>query len=76
MYERCWKRASHFFDLPDFLTWKATGSLSRSFCSVTCKWTYSADIGWDESFWRSIGLEDLTVDNFSKIGADNNSLKK
>ena len=24
-----WKKAAHFFDLPDFLTWKATGSLNR-----------------------------------------------
>lgn len=24
-----WRRAAHFFDLPDFLTWRATGSLSR-----------------------------------------------
>lgn len=31
-----------FFDLPDFLTWAATGSLTRSACTVTCKWTYLA----------------------------------
>lgn len=27
--ERCWNKAAHFFDLPDFLSWKATGSLTR-----------------------------------------------
>lgn len=27
--ESCWKEAAHFFDLPDFLSWKATGSLCR-----------------------------------------------
>lgn len=25
-----WKRADSFFDLPDFLTWKATGEKTRS----------------------------------------------
>ena len=24
-----WNKAGHFFDLPDFLTWRSTGSLSR-----------------------------------------------
>lgn len=27
--ENCWNKASHFFDLPDFLSWKASGSLTR-----------------------------------------------
>lgn len=26
---QCWKRAAHFFLLPDFMTWKATGDESR-----------------------------------------------
>ena len=30
-------KAEHFFDLTDFLTWRATGSLARSICTVTCK---------------------------------------
>lgn len=25
----CWNKAAHFFDLPDFLSWKATGCLTR-----------------------------------------------
>ena len=29
MFDKCWLKAHHFFDLPDFLTWKATGDLSR-----------------------------------------------
>ena len=37
-----WNRAALLFDLPDFLTWKATGSESRSLCSLVCKWNYSA----------------------------------
>ncbi|XP_063076433.1 FGGY carbohydrate kinase domain-containing protein isoform X1 [Engraulis encrasicolus] len=66
--ESCWKEAAHFFDLPDFLSWKATGSLTRSLCTLVCKWTYSPPEGWDDSFWTSIGLEDLLENNYSKIG--------
>lgn len=67
--EGCWNKAAHFFDLPDFLSWKATGSLTRSLCTLVCKWTYCPPEGWDASFWTSIGLEDLLENNFSKIGS-------
>uniref|UniRef100_A0A3B4ZGG5 FGGY carbohydrate kinase domain-containing protein n=1 Tax=Stegastes partitus TaxID=144197 RepID=A0A3B4ZGG5_9TELE len=66
--ERCWNKAAHFFDLPDFLSWKATGSLTRSLCTLVCKWTYCPPEGWDASFWTGIGLEDLLENHFSKIG--------
>ncbi|XP_043085711.1 FGGY carbohydrate kinase domain-containing protein-like isoform X2 [Puntigrus tetrazona] len=66
--ETCWKEAAHFFDLPDFLSWKATGSLCRSLCTLVCKWTYSPSDGWDDSFWSSIGLEDLMENSYSRIG--------
>ncbi|XP_053485738.1 FGGY carbohydrate kinase domain-containing protein isoform X1 [Ictalurus furcatus] len=66
--ERCWKEAAHFFDLPDFLSWKATGSLVRSLCTVVCKWTYSPLDGWDDSFWAAVGLQDLIENNHSKMG--------
>ncbi|XP_032283635.1 FGGY carbohydrate kinase domain-containing protein isoform X4 [Halichoerus grypus] len=66
--ETCWDKAGHFFDLPDFLSWKATGVSARSLCSLVCKWTYSAEKGWDDSFWKMIGLEDFVADNYSKIG--------
>uniref|UniRef100_H2YYV5 Uncharacterized protein n=1 Tax=Ciona savignyi TaxID=51511 RepID=H2YYV5_CIOSA len=68
MLPDCWKKAGHFFDLSDFLTFKCTGSLSRSSCSVTCKWLYSAYHGWDDGFWTLIGLGDLIEDNYAKIG--------
>ncbi|KAK5859567.1 hypothetical protein PBY51_021118 [Eleginops maclovinus] len=66
--ERCWNKAAHFFDLPDFLSWKATGSLTRSLCTLVCKWTYCPPEGWDAGFWTSIGLEDLLENNSSKLG--------
>uniref|UniRef100_UPI003AAC4415 FGGY carbohydrate kinase domain-containing protein n=1 Tax=Centroberyx gerrardi TaxID=166262 RepID=UPI003AAC4415 len=67
--QSCWKEAAHFFDLPDFLSWKATGSLTRSLCTLVCKWTYCPPDGWDASFWTAIGLEDLLENNCSKIGS-------
>ncbi|KAF2366298.1 FGGY carbohydrate kinase pentulose kinase [Trinorchestia longiramus] len=70
---RTWAKAAHFFDLPDFLTFKATNSVTRSLCSLVCKWTYTHDgskQGWDESFLRDVGLEDLTQNNFEKIGRE------
>ena len=32
--------AGHFFDLTDFLSYRATGSLTRSTCTTTCKFGY------------------------------------
>ncbi|XP_067996821.1 FGGY carbohydrate kinase domain-containing protein isoform X3 [Melanerpes formicivorus] len=68
LQESCWEKAAYFFDLPDFLSWKATGVTARSLCTVVCKWTYTSDGGWDDSFWKMIGLEDLVKDKYEKIG--------
>ncbi|XP_062509444.1 FGGY carbohydrate kinase domain-containing protein-like [Corticium candelabrum] len=73
---QCWDRAVHFFDLPDFMTFKATGKTTRSLCSVICKWNYVCDgskrhattAGWDSSYWSQIGLEEFLSENFQKIG--------
>lgn len=35
-----WRRAARFFDLPDFLVYRATGCDTRSLCTTVCKWTY------------------------------------
>lgn len=65
VFEAAWQ----FFDLTDFLTWRATGDLSRSTCTVTCKWTYLAhERRWDESYFRSIGLGVLADEAFARIG--------
>lgn len=65
-----WQRARRFLDLPDFLVYRATGDDVRSLCSTTCKWTYvGARGGWDPTWWRAAGLEDLAEDGFARIGA-------
>lgn len=65
VYARAWQ----FMDLADFLTWRATGSLARSVCTVTCKWTYLAhEKAWDRSYFEAIGLGDLAEDGFQRIG--------
>ena len=67
VFDAAWQ----FFDLTDFLTWKATGSLARSICTVTCKWTYLAhEARWDESYFRTVGLEALADEGFARIGTE------
>jgi D-ribulokinase len=66
-----YRRAGHFFDLTDFLTWRASGSTSRSICTITCKWTYLAhERRWSREFFDSVGLSALADNNFARIGAD------
>lgn len=68
-----WSRAQLLFDLPDFLTWRATGSESRSLCSLVCKWNYVAKpkkSGWNSDFYEKIGLSDLEENNWKRIGSE------
>lgn len=63
-------RAGHFLDLTDFLTYRASGSLARSACTVTCKWTYLAhERRWSRDFFASVGLGALSEGDFRRIGA-------
>lgn len=63
--------ALQFFDLTDYLTWRSTGSLARSVCTVTCKWTYLAhEKRWDEGYFSKIGLGRLADEGFARIGTD------
>ncbi len=73
----CWKRARRFFDLADFMTYRATGDDTRSLCTTVCKWTYQGHLAsldprsvgrWDDSYWRSIGLDDLVAEGYRRIG--------
>lgn len=64
-----WRRTRHWFDLPDFLTWRATGSHDRSLCSTVCKWTYLGhERRWDASYFQAIGLGDLAEEHFARLG--------
>lgn len=64
-----YRAAWQFFDLADFLSWRASGALARSTCTVTCKWTYLAhEARWDADYFRKAGLGDLAEEGFSRIG--------
>ena len=65
------RQAWLFMDLVDYLTWRATGSLARSTCTVTCKWTYLPhEDRFDPSFFRAIGLGSIADEGFARIGSD------
>lgn len=67
VFDAAWQ----FLDLADFLTWRATGSLARSTCTLTCKWTYLAhERRWDASYFAAIGLGVLADEGFSRIGTE------
>ena len=73
-----WKAATKLFELPDYLTWRATGTDTRSLCTTVCKWTYQANQmsgkrfsgRWEDSFWRQIDLGEIVDDGYSRIGRD------
>lgn len=56
-----WASAGMIFDLADFLSWRATGSLQRSICTLTAKWNYlgHTEEGWNREELTRWGLEDL-----------------
>jgi D-ribulokinase len=64
-------RAGHFFDLADYLTYRATGATTRSMCTLTCKWTYIAhERRWSSRYFERIGLPELVADSCERIGSD------
>ena len=71
-----WERADHFFDLADYLTYRATGAVTRSLCTTVCKWTYLGHEvegeddtkGWSDDFWQDIGLGELVDEGYRRIG--------
>ncbi|CDX34099.1 FGGY carbohydrate kinase domain-containing protein [Mesorhizobium sp. SOD10] len=74
---KTWHEAGYLFDLADFLTWKASGSLARSQCTLTAKWTYLAheEKSWRRDFFALVGLDDLfehgnLPEKASPVGAD------
>jgi FGGY-family pentulose kinase len=68
-----WRNSARFLDLPDFLTYRATGDDTRSLCTTVCKWTYIGQngpdgAGWIPGYFNKIGLEDLASERFRRIG--------
>jgi FGGY-family pentulose kinase len=67
---RTWQRVAKFFDLPDFLAYRASGVDTRSLCTTVCKWTCRGKEGtWDASYFAAIGLSDLSANDWAKIGS-------
>lgn len=73
-----WSKSTRFFDLPDYLVYRATGEDVRSVCTTVCKWTYlghqksqtEESVGrWEDSYFDAVGLDDLKVGNYQKIGS-------
>jgi FGGY-family pentulose kinase len=66
---KAFARAARFLDLPDFLTYRATGSDVRSLCSTVCKWTYlGQEQRWDSVFFERVGLGEFVQEGFARIG--------
>jgi len=61
--------AGHFFDLADYLSFRATGSATRSICTLACKWNFLAhERRWSGSYFDRVGLGDLASGEYAKIG--------
>ncbi|KAF8630051.1 hypothetical protein AX15_003136 [Amanita polypyramis BW_CC] len=69
LFSRC-----QFFDLPDFLTYRATSDDIRSSCSLTCKCSYIPDKGWRPDFFQQIGLGEFVERNYQPMGAVNGNV--
>ena len=64
-------KAAHFLGLTDYLSFRATGSLARSLCSVVCKFGYQAhERRWPSEFLQSVGLAALAENDFARLGAE------
>src|SRR5256886_14387093 len=62
-------RVGHFFDLADYLSFRATGSTLRSICTLGCKWNFLAhEQRWSNSYLERVGLGDLASGGYAKIG--------
>jgi len=56
-YAAAWR----FFDLADYLVWRASDADVASVCTLTCKWNYLAhENRFSESLLAAVGLADLT----------------
>jgi ribulose kinase len=68
-----WKRITTFFELVDFLSFRATREMTRSLCTAVSRWNYVCcqkgdAAGWETTYFRQIELGDLVREGFEKIG--------
>src|SRR2546421_8617019 len=64
-----YRSAGHFFDLSDYLSFRATRSTARSMCTLACKWNYLAhEQRWSRNYLERVGLGELASDSYAKIG--------
>jgi FGGY-family pentulose kinase len=68
------QNSARFLDLPDFLSYRATGNDARSHCTTVCKWTYLGHEhggrgAWSRSFFERIDLAELLDDDARRIGS-------
>lgn len=68
-YQQTWR----FFDLADYLVWRACGQDSASVCTLTCKWNYLAH---DQCFSHSLLHAIDLIDVLEKIPPTINELGK
>ncbi len=55
-----YQQIAYFFDLADFLVFKASGNPVRSVCTCSCKWNYlSHEKRWATSLLESVQLTEL-----------------
>ena len=55
-YQAAWR----FFDLADYLVWRATGADVASVCTLTCKWNYLAhENRFSQTLLDAVGLADV-----------------
>lgn len=57
-----WEKAETVFEYTDWLHWKLTGNINANISVASFRWFYDEPQGgWQEDFYRTIGLEDLTT---------------
>ncbi|ORX44244.1 Pentulose kinase [Hesseltinella vesiculosa] len=69
-----WQAIGDLMDLPDYLTFRATGQRHRSACSLVCKCSYTPSPdrpqgAWDPTFFHAIGLACM-ADDHCLLGGD------
>jgi D-ribulokinase len=66
-----YNKAGHFFDLADYLSFRATESTARSICTLACKWNFLAhEARWSGSYLERVGLGDLASGAYAKVGTE------